>query len=318
MEADDGQLALLVSVLEPQQYPSHILLAALKKSRGDVGAAAETILLNGLDTEGASSSRGTGTAGLANGRVDVSSPSTTRSSTRTKHKKGAIQAWLRGGGGDGDQSRKRKRRPSFSACSGADEDDPVGRYEPKGEGNSRLSNSLSDGTDDLSDEQPIAMATETPTTTPRQTPAPLDLSKLLRPVSSVPARAARNRPRPALLLTSQAAIDAHHLPLTVIPSPLPPTLASALYLTMVKESEEWTSHKWFLAGKWVESPHLMSGYARSGGGFGDPEHKSKYYYSGMDVYKEKVSVVSYPSPECTFLSRATGLPRSPQSSCRHH
>lgn len=126
-----------------------------------------------------------------------------------------------------------------------------------------------------------------------------------------PATAAQGKakavPQPALLLTSQTAIDKHKLPLTLLTSPLSPALASALYLAMMDESEEWRRHKWYLAGRWVESPHTSATYYYPGGGYGidgmiddalgkkgegaqseEEKDKPSYFYSGMELASSKV------------------------------
>lgn len=100
----------------------------------------------------------------------------------------------------------------------------------------------------------------------------------------------RTAPQPALLLTSQAAIDKHRLPLRLLDSPLSSSFASALYLALMEESETWTRHRWYLAGRWVESPHTMTNYYQEGGGYGG---STPYYYSGKELPMPKVS---FPRP----------------------
>jgi hypothetical protein len=135
-----------------------------------------------------------------------------------------------------------------------------------------------------------------PTTPPKRSPSrassstptkpPVDLLRVLKQADGVKVK---QPPRPPIALPSQAAIDKHGLPLTILESPLSPAFASALYLAMMKESEEWERHRWFLAGKWVESPHTMTSFARMGGGYGDEAGSSKYYYSGSELSRSKVS-----------------------------
>ena len=103
---------------------------------------------------------------------------------------------------------------------------------------------------------------------------------------------AKTIPQPALLLTSQAAIDRHKLPVTLAQSPLSPALASALYLAMMDESETWDRNRFYLAGKWVESPHTTTVYAREGGGYGErlgAEGQARYFYSGTELGTPNVS-----------------------------
>jgi hypothetical protein len=39
----------------------------------------------------------------------------------------------------------------------------------------------------------------------------------------------------------------------------------------MEDSEAWGKHQWFLAGRWVESPHTSANYYRVDGGYGDSE-----------------------------------------------
>lgn len=110
---------------------------------------------------------------------------------------------------------------------------------------------------------------------------------------------AKNAPRPAIHLTNQRAIDAHSLPLTLLQSPLSPAMASALYLTMMEESETWERNKFYLAGKWVESPHTVCHYSRdpppafeeSGAELLDRKEgkKATYMWSGQEIATSRVS-----------------------------
>lgn len=108
-----------------------------------------------------------------------------------------------------------------------------------------------------------------------------DLLSVLRQASSSTSKP-KTVPQPAVQVSSQASIDTAGLPVTILESPLSPAFASALYHAMMEESAKWESNKWYLAGRWVESPHLMTSYARHG----DPTHMSridaKYYYSGTE------------------------------------
>ena len=212
----DTQLALLASILEPTVLPLAHLTKALKDSRGDVGRAAEALLLSHGDTKGSGPSR----SALVDG---------TRKEGKGVKGDGSIASWLgkrkhSAGHGDGHASR-----PS-----------PV-QAEPDS-----------------------PMPASPPTTPPKRTSGkssrpPVDLMKVLRQ----PPLQTKTVPRPAVHLASQSAIDAHGVPLSFLSSPLSPALASALYLTMMRESEKWERHQWYLAGRWVESPHLMSGYQRA-------------------------------------------------------
>ncbi|WVR03945.1 hypothetical protein IAU60_000944 [Kwoniella sp. DSM 27419] len=116
----------------------------------------------------------------------------------------------------------------------------------------------------------------------------IDLLAKLRHASDATAGnpKAKAAPQPPVLLTSQAAIDSHSLPLSILESPLPPSLASALYLAMMEESESWERNKFYLAGKWVESPHTTTVYKRAGGGYGGTPG-GRYFYSGTELEEPK-------------------------------
>jgi hypothetical protein len=129
-------------------------------------------------------------------------------------------------------------------------------------------------------------------------------SVLLNPTSQPKNPKAKATPQPAVRLATQAQIDSVGLPLTNLTSPLSPSLASALYLTMMEESEKWERNRWYLAGRWVESPHTLTSYARGPGRekeTGDPDfsekakkqNEGKYYYSGTE---QKTSAVSQEIP----------------------
>jgi hypothetical protein len=120
--------------------------------------------------------------------------------------------------------------------------------------------------------------------------SPIDLLTVLKQPDEAKSRL-RTGPQPAVLLSTQSAIDKHGLPLTILQSPLSAPFASALYLAMMAESEKWDRHRWYLAGKWVESPHTVTNYARKGGGHGDAEGLSTYYYSGSELSRPEVSVL---------------------------
>jgi hypothetical protein len=215
----DTKLALLASLLEPATFPIEAYVEALSSADGEVGKAAEELLLPRVKSAG-------------------------------KRKAGAsLESWL---------GRKKGTPASRHDRSEACEQVAQGDQAVKGE------------------VKPV-------------TP----LSTLLRQPSTPPKIKPKATPQSALNLTSQAAIDAHDLPLTLLSSPLSASFASALYLAMMTESESWPRHRWYLAGRWVESPHLMSGYRRADGGFQDEEGKAKYYYSGSELPKPQVGLASY-------------------------
>ncbi|ORY25822.1 hypothetical protein BCR39DRAFT_566183 [Naematelia encephala] len=215
-DPDDNEtkIALLASLLEPSTYPISDYLEALTAADGDVGRAAEEMLIPRVKSAG-------------------------------KRKAGtSLESWL-----------GRKRSAVSRVKETTDEERKTSAQS--------LNNDQDGGT-----------------ISTRSSLAP-DLMSILRQPTTPPKTKSKtkNSPQSALVLTSQAAIDAHSLPVTLLQSPLPASLASALYLTMMQESENWESNKWFLAGKWVQSPHLMSSYARSGAEHGN----AKYYYTGSDL-----------------------------------
>ena len=198
----DTSLALLASLLEPATYSIEELIEALTSSNGDIGKAAEVLLLPRVKSAG---KRRAGTS---------------------------LESWL---------GKKRDKVAADMTEKSRDDNLPVSEA------------SLS---------KPLA-----------------DLSKILQqPPKSKP----KITPQPAILLASQESINAHHLPVTLQESPLSPAFASALYLAMMKESDGWERNRWYLAGNWVESPHLMTIYARVDGEYGDADFQSRFYYSGTE------------------------------------
>lgn len=235
-EDRDGKIASLVALLEPAIYPIDDYIAALDAAGGDVGSAAERLLL--------------GDVGASKRKADAS-----------------LSSWL------GQKVAKRK---------------PTRTFTNEDEGPSLAGGQVW---------TPVDRKTKTVPVDTKGTPAPdktvRDAFELMRSSASTSsAKPGRSAPLPVLRLANQAAIDAHALPLTLLPSPLPAPLASALFLLMMHESEKWPQHKWYLAGKWVEAPHLATGYAMRGGGYGQKEggEEVAYWYSGMPLPKVPVSL----------------------------
>jgi len=212
-EDTDTKLAILASLLEPATYPFEDLLEALQGSDGNVGQAAEAILLPRVKSAG-------------------------------KRKAGtSLESWL-----------GKKRAPPVN-------DDP-----PK------VTTSRKEGVN-LSDH--LKQPTEKP----------------------------KSVPRPPIHLAFQSAIDAHDLPLSILRSPLSPSFASALYLAMMEESETWDRNRFYLAGKWVESPHTVCHYSRDPAATGTTEavekgeevldgkegQKATYMWSGQEIAASRVS-----------------------------
>lgn len=106
----------------------------------------------------------------------------------------------------------------------------------------------------------MATTTTTTSTKTKNDKPPVDLLSVLKQPTT--PEKPKIVPRPALHLPNQSAINSHKLPLTLLQSPLSPSFASALYLTMMDESQTWERNRFYLAGKWVESPHTVCHYAR--------------------------------------------------------
>jgi hypothetical protein len=146
-------------------------------------------------------------------------------------------------------------------------------------------------------------------------PSPVNLMNVLKHPTT--PEKAKNVPRPAVHLPNQRAIDVHSLPLTLLQSPLSPAMASALYLTMMEESETWERNKFYLAGKWVESPHTVCHYARDppptpsdvkeGEGSKEVEllegkegKKATYMWSGQEIAASRVSLLASNSDDAAY------------------
>ena len=110
-------------------------------------------------------------------------------------------------------------------------------------------------------------------------------------------------PRPPVTLPNQTTIDSHNIPLSILKSPLSPSFASALYLAMMEESNTWERNRFYLAGKWVESPHTVCHYSRDPAATGTTEavekgeevlegkegKKATYMWSGQEIAASRVS-----------------------------
>jgi hypothetical protein len=139
-------------------------------------------------------------------------------------------------------------------------------------------------------------------------PRPVNLLDILKHPTT--PEKAKNLPRPPVILHNQSAIDNHSIPLTLLQSPLSPAFASALYLTMMEESVTWERNKFYLAGKWVESPHTVCHYSKdpppasaTGPGTdkgkdielleGKEGRKATYMWSGQEISPGRVSLFHY-------------------------
>jgi len=99
----------------------------------------------------------------------------------------------------------------------------------------------------------------TPSSNPKKPQDLLALAALRPPPpTSSSSSSSSTSSLPPLLLPSPALL-AKHLPCIVVPSsPIPSSLASALYLVLLKESETWEKVTWIINGNEVTSPHTVS------------------------------------------------------------
>ncbi|KAK6907200.1 hypothetical protein I203_101190 [Kwoniella mangroviensis CBS 8507] len=233
-EDTDTKLALLASLLEPLSFPFERLLESLNGADGDVGKAAEDLLLPGSGDK--------------------------------KRKAGnSLQSWLK---------KPKKDIVDAKLDPGELEDDDDNVVNDAGPSNP-IKSSNSDN---------------------------IDLLSILRGRPPLPSSPTKNKtsPQPALLLTSQSAIDSHDLPITLLDSPLPSSLASALYLELMEESEKsWYNNEFYLAGKQVKSPHTVQMYKYPSSSNDEEEGKAQgatwgkgitYWYSGTNM----VDIADYP------------------------
>lgn len=235
----DTQLALLASLLEPATYPVTELSDALKNSKGDVAAAAEALLLPRVKSAG-------------------------------KRKAGSsLESWLgrKRGGAAATAAATSKRDRAVVKAEGDGHDDPRADHDGR---EARMDRPSSPPTNGLPEPFPDKKPDSAHVPSPSKQPLKNAYSLLHpSPSSSSISTKRKSAPQPAIPLATQSAISAHSLPLTLLKSPLSPALASALYLALMEDSEAWGKHQWFLAGRWVESPHTSANYYRVGGGYGE-------------------------------------------------
>ncbi len=226
---DDEKIALLVSLLEPASFPIEDYAAALKTAGGDVQIAAEALLLPRVKSSG-------------------------------KRKAGtSLESWL-----------GKKRTTDVAATAPASPRRALERASPE-RGGAPCPPSRS-GIDAVSAPVSSTSALESEAALARDMKPKKDAFAILRSSSGpsadlgvVGGSKTKSAPQPALRLGTQQQLDSHGLPLTLLASPLSPALASALYLAMMEESEaKWERTRWYLAGRWVESPHTTHMYASDG------------------------------------------------------
>ncbi|KAG6845227.1 hypothetical protein H0H87_012219 [Tephrocybe sp. NHM501043] len=124
--------------------------------------------------------------------------------------------------------------------------------------------SASDSTEEKSDSRQARtltskamLATSIPSTSRG---APLtNLMSVLKPLTSPTKKKLLQLPP---LLLSNPDMVAQNTPCTLHLSVLPPELACRLFYTMIDASRTWSSNKWWLVDKVVESPHRTAFFAR--------------------------------------------------------
>jgi hypothetical protein len=107
----------------------------------------------------------------------------------------------------------------------------------------------------------------------------------LRPPANHPQPKLKNLPQPSIPLPTPSLISSH-LPCSLIPSPLDPALACALYLSLLKEENNkeggWKTHEWYLNGKKVSATHTSAFYRLKedeGGAKAGGEYCESFEYS---------------------------------------
>ncbi|KIR40160.1 hypothetical protein I307_04739 [Cryptococcus deuterogattii 99/473] len=190
----------------------------------------------------------------------------------------SLQEWL---GRPGDNNRTVKAK-------GKQEDESTGRHLTMSAAGSSKISGISIASIEENKETDGTLSEATP---PRPVTNAFDI---LGRTPSSPVKQKLGPQRP-VCLSSQASIDSNSLPLTLIDQPLPPSLASALYLLMLEEAKCWGANRFFIAGKEAKSPHKTGFYRKEGGGYGG----GKYYYAGVEQGPAKV----YPA----LLTRAAEI-----------
>ncbi|WWC60158.1 uncharacterized protein I303_102722 [Kwoniella dejecticola CBS 10117] len=262
-EDTDTKLALLSSLLEPISIPFDLLLEALNEANGDVSKAAEALLIPKVRSAG-------------------------------KRKAGtSISSWL-----------KKPRNAQSGSVKVKGKEEEVFDFLYSEEPIKTSTSGKTTAETELASGEIIQAATEgtvssssssSPAKKPIATTTNVDLLSILRGPSTSSTMTptttkAKNGPQPPISLSTQKSIDAHGLPITLLESPLPSSLASALYLELMQESERWYHNEFYLAGKAVKSPHTVQMYK-----YPDPDSNAwkegvRYWYSGTSM----IDIADYP------------------------
>lgn len=225
----DAALAQLIALLDPATFPFESYAEALERCDGDVGRAAEWLLM----PEASGSGSGGTTA--------------QRSGKRSR----GLDQWFKA-------PKRSKEAPEPSPAP--------------------------------SDDQKPKASSSTPPKSPppdRATTA-ANWAALLRSSPPKPVVATPKR-EPPLHLATPSALAAANIPLALLPSPLSPAMASALYHLMMDEAENvpWPRNKWYLNGREVESNHQATSYARDVEEYGK-EVGVHYYFQSQKYRGAKV------------------------------
>ncbi|KAH7107480.1 hypothetical protein BKA62DRAFT_610313 [Auriculariales sp. MPI-PUGE-AT-0066] len=125
-------------------------------------------------------------------------------------------------------------------------------------------------------------------------------------------------PRLQPVTLSTPALVQRHTPCTMHLNILPPELACQLFYAMVQESRSWTTNKWWLFDKLVESPHktsfwirlLMHTKDRDPGDF-SYEEASKMWYNGRKVETPK-AFLSVMEEACDIIEKVVSEQLAPR------
>lgn len=268
----DTLLAIVHSLLEPHRVPTETILTALVDVNANPELAARRILdrLNRLPSH--------------HHRPTASSPNTSnahtnRTSTARRPPRtvsggsSQIKDWLIGKGSNPSTTRApssppadnphRQKRPKLI---------PTPRRLCRPDISTSTSTSSISSSSNTKDEAAFPPSTSRCSTTtsitchPTSKPTVIDLTLpelTLASLQQAPNASSQTPSKPParlshLTLLTPASVH-KHLPfiVSIPPSPIPPSLASALYLNLMRESEQWKPITWFIGGKESVSSHTV-------------------------------------------------------------
>lgn len=153
--------------------------------------------------------------------------SSSLSNGKKKKRQGTLQSWVEGG-----------KKETFSSTP------------------SSSSKKLKPNPPSPSSSSPSPTSPSAPSTSkPKKPQNLLALAALRPPPPTAPSPSSTSLP--PLLLPSARLLAQHLSCIVVPPSPVPSSLANALYLVMMKESETWEKVTWVINGLEVKSPHTV-------------------------------------------------------------